>query len=176
MWSAKDKPGNLLNEPHACCWRAKRYSQGLFNKPTCWRHELQSAGPLNNNQNQSRNVHLLWANQREKEREERGMGCSIFTQWGLGVSHFHERWWFLIITALEAKHRGWYEEKGHKCWRIRGGRDQKNDREITLQGEMEDKRGKRWSGRMEEQGPFWAAALLNSSAGVQRGCVCVYGE
>lgn len=39
---------------------------------------------------------------------------------------------------------------------------------------MEDKRGKRWSGRMEEQGSFRAAALLNSSAGVQRGCVCVY--
>lgn len=37
---------------------------------------------------------------------------------------------------------------------------------------MEDKRGKRWSGRTEEQRSFRAPALLNSSAGVQRGCVC----
>lgn len=37
---------------------------------------------------------------------------------------------------------------------------------------MEDKRGKRWSGRTGEQGSFRAAALLNSSAGVQRGLVC----
>lgn len=38
---------------------------------------------------------------------------------------------------------------------------------------MKDKRGKRWSGRMEEQGSFRAAVLLNSSAGVQRGWVSV---
>lgn len=45
---------------------------------------------------------------------------------------------------------------------------------------MEDKRRKRWSGRMGEQGSFRATALLNSSAGVQRGSVCacegVYGK
>ena len=45
-------------------------------------------------------------------------------------------------------------------------------KEITLQGEIEDKRRERWSGRMAEQGSFRAAELLNSSAGVQRGCVC----
>lgn len=37
---------------------------------------------------------------------------------------------------------------------------------------MKDKGGERWSGRTGEQGSFIVAALLNSSAGVQRGLVC----
>lgn len=64
-----------------------------------------SAGPFNNNQNQSRNVHLLWANQREREEEDRVMGCSIFTQLSLRISHVFthstQPWWFLLITTLE---------------------------------------------------------------------------
>lgn len=51
-----------------------------------------------------------------------------------------------------------------------------NRARFPYRGKIEDKRRERWSGRMEEQGSFRAAALLNSSAGVQRGSGCVYGE
>lgn len=146
---------------------------------TCWRVRYVVA--LNNNQNQSRNVHLLGMNQRERKSrrtEEQAFQYSLSSGLKLHtISRSRHSLWFSIITSLEATQRnGKGEKEGNKCWRtgrVRGGREWEERKEITLRGEMEDKRRERWSGRMAEQGSFSAAALLNSAAGVQRGCACV---
>lgn len=116
---------NQVIEPHACCWNAKRCSRGLFNKPTCWRHGLQSARPLDNNQNQSRNVHLLWVNQREKKLKGQRNGLfNIRSAQPWNLARIHEPWWFLIITILDLNSEVEREKKKEKnvvVQRERGG-------------------------------------------------------
>lgn len=60
--------------------------------------------------------------------------------------------WFLTVTLAEAKQRG-VKVKAKKT-NVERDRliEREKEREITLQAEMEDKSGKRWSGRTREQG------------------------
>lgn len=74
-----------------------------------------------------------------------------------------------MLTYIKRECRG---QRLRRRKRRGRGREREREREITVQGEMEDKRGKRWSGRTREWGSFKVAALLNSSAGVQRGLGC----